>query len=88
MWLRGVLLLRGCFVQLEVVASDGGTPARSSTATVDVTVRRNLHKPQFAPNRYEADLLETQALGEPLLRVTAIDADVVVSCYTVQITCK
>ena len=83
-----MLLLRGCFVQLEVVASDGGTPARSSTATVDVTVRRNLHKPQFAPNRYESDLLETQALGEPLLRVTTINTNVIINCYTVQITYK
>lgn len=61
------------------MAIDGGTPPRMSTATVQITVERNLNAPEFQPNRYEREVLETQALGEPIVTVTARDLDVNVS---------
>ena len=63
------------FSQLKVIAADGGTPSKVTTATVEVTVKRNLNRPEFSPNRYEVEILETQALGEAITTVLARDAD-------------
>ena len=45
-------------LQLKVLAEDGGSPPRSATATVSITVERNLAAPEFTPGRYETEILE------------------------------
>ena len=45
-------------LQLKVLAEDGGSPPRSATATVSITVERNLAAPEFTPQRYETEILE------------------------------
>ena len=72
------LIYSSCLYQLKVRAEDGGTPPLSSTATVSITVNRNLNVPEFRPDRYEAEILETQPLGDPIVMVTANDKDNVV----------
>ena len=57
-----------------VKASDGGTPARTATAAVLVTVDRNLKDPKWERN-YTAEILETQGLGVEFKRVQARDED-------------
>ena len=66
-------------LQLKVLAYDGGSPPLSATATVHITVQRNLKAPVFAPNRYETEILETQPLADPIVTVTARDEDRLVS---------
>ena len=61
-------------VRLQV--NDGGTPSKSSTAMLTVTVNRNLFDPVFNPVNYNITIYEDQTLGEEILRVTATDADV------------
>uniref|UniRef100_A0A6Q2Y0C4 Protocadherin-16 n=1 Tax=Esox lucius TaxID=8010 RepID=A0A6Q2Y0C4_ESOLU len=61
---------------LEVVALDRGSPALSSTATVEVTVLDvNDNSPVFGSKSYTVDVSEDAAQGTPVLKVTAIDAD-------------
>ncbi|KAK6317620.1 hypothetical protein J4Q44_G00130200 [Coregonus suidteri] len=61
---------------LEVVALDRGSPALSSTATVEVTVLDlNDNSPAFSSNSYTIDVSEDTARGTPVLEVTATDAD-------------
>ena len=47
-------------LQLKVLAEDGGSPPRSATATVSITVERNLAAPEFTPQRYETEILEVR----------------------------
>ena len=54
---------------------DGGEPAKSSTTTVLVLVQRNLYDPEFDPERVDITILETQALGMPVVMVNATDQD-------------
>lgn len=67
-----------CALQLKVLAEDGGTPPNRATATVTIQVQRNLNKPKFNPERYEVEVLETMLVGDPVVKVTAEDADRVV----------
>uniref|UniRef100_A0A4W5K4E9 Cadherin domain-containing protein n=1 Tax=Hucho hucho TaxID=62062 RepID=A0A4W5K4E9_9TELE len=61
---------------LEVVALDRGSPALSSTATVEVTVLDvNDNSPAFSSSSYTIDVSEDAAQGTPVLEVTATDAD-------------
>ena len=69
-----------------MLAVDGGTPPRMSTATVEITVERNLNAPEFNPNKYEVEVLETQALGAEITKVEARDLDVNVSCFSVDLS--
>ena len=69
------LQLDSLLFQLGIVAVDGGSPAFTSTATVQITVRRNLNSPDFSPSRYEITLPENQPLGEVVGMVTAVDSD-------------
>jgi len=62
-------------LQLGILATDGGTPALSATATVEITVARNLNAPDFNPSRYEVEIPENQILGEPITTVIAQDLD-------------
>ncbi|XP_038820726.1 protocadherin-16-like [Salvelinus namaycush] len=61
---------------LEVVALDRGSPALSSTATVEVTVLDvNDNSPSFSSSSYTVDVSEDAAQGTTVLEVTATDAD-------------
>ncbi|KAL0994901.1 hypothetical protein UPYG_G00129030 [Umbra pygmaea] len=61
---------------LEVVALDLGSPALSSTSTVEVTVLDvNDNSPAFSSTSYTVDISEDAALATPVLKVTATDAD-------------
>ena len=61
--------------QLGILATDGGTPPKSTTATVEITVVRNLNAPEFNPSRYEIEILENQLLGENIATIVASDVD-------------
>uniref|UniRef100_A0A673ZTZ2 Protocadherin-16 n=1 Tax=Salmo trutta TaxID=8032 RepID=A0A673ZTZ2_SALTR len=61
---------------LTVTALDGGSPALSSTATVEVTLLDvNDHSPQFTSPSYTADLPEDVSIGSLVLEVSATDLD-------------
>ena len=51
-------------LQLGVLASDGGSPAKVATATVSITVERNLNTPEFTPTSYEVSIPENQVGGK------------------------
>ncbi|XP_052323476.1 protocadherin-16 [Oncorhynchus keta] len=61
---------------LTVTALDGGSPALSSTATVEVTLLDvNDHSPQFTSPSYTTDLSEDVPIGSLVLEVSATDLD-------------
>ncbi|XP_067672653.1 protocadherin Fat 4-like [Haliotis asinina] len=59
-----------------VVAKDGGTPALSATAEVEISVQWNLNAPVFAQSTYSVAILSTQTLNTPIATVVAVDDDV------------
>ncbi|XP_045493580.1 protocadherin-like wing polarity protein stan [Colias croceus] len=62
--------------QLQVTATDNGTPPRSATASVVVVVQDvNDNDPVFAPAQYDVELAEDEPPGTPVVTVTATDAD-------------
>ena len=61
--------------QVRIVASDGGDPTKTATATVQINVQRNLFAPKFQPQRIDRDILETHPLGEAIANVNATDQD-------------
>nr|XP_033805875.1 protocadherin-8-like [Geotrypetes seraphini] len=61
---------------LEVVAKDGGSPARSGSAVVAVRVLDfNDNSPMFEQNSYTVELTEDAPLGFLLLDLDALDPD-------------
>ncbi|XP_063060290.1 protocadherin beta-15-like [Engraulis encrasicolus] len=63
-------------VTLILTASDGGTPAKSGTAVIRVTVLdANDNLPVFSQPVYEVSLPENSPLGTVAVVVTATDAD-------------
>ena len=58
-----------------MLAQDGGNPPKTATATVVVTVQRNLFAPKFEPQRIDRDILETQPLGVAIADCNATDRD-------------
>uniref|UniRef100_A0A3Q3NCN1 Cadherin domain-containing protein n=1 Tax=Mastacembelus armatus TaxID=205130 RepID=A0A3Q3NCN1_9TELE len=61
---------------LLLVAEDQGRPARSATATLLVQVSDiNDNVPKFSEAEYEAEVLETEAVGTSLLTLSAVDPD-------------
>ncbi|KAK2828340.1 hypothetical protein Q5P01_019374 [Channa striata] len=61
---------------LEVVATDRGTPALSSTVTVEVVVLDvNDNSPVFSKSSYSVEVSEAAAEGTQVLEVSARDAD-------------
>jgi len=58
-----------------VRASDGGTPSKSTSAVVQVTVLRNLQSPVVALQTTPLRVPETIPLGSVLTTVTATDGD-------------
>ncbi|GBP48920.1 Protocadherin-like wing polarity protein stan [Eumeta japonica] len=62
--------------QLQVTATDGGTPARSATASVVIVIQDvNDNDPVFSPSQYVVELAEDEPPGTPVVTVTATDAD-------------
>ena len=61
--------------QIRVRASDGGTPSLTAMALVHVHVNRNQFAPRFEKGDYKANILETQTLGVPFVKVVAKDQD-------------
>ncbi|OWR45133.1 cadherin [Danaus plexippus plexippus] len=62
--------------QLQVTATDGGSPSRSASASVVVVVQDvNDNDPVFTPPQYEVELAEDEPPGTPVVTVTASDAD-------------
>ncbi|KAK3089813.1 hypothetical protein FSP39_006721 [Pinctada imbricata] len=62
--------------KLRLMVADGGVPARTGTATVDITVRRNLFPPVFINSFIQITIPEGTAVGTFVTNVTATDADV------------
>ena len=61
------------------MATDGGTPALTDTATVTVAVECNLNSPQFTTTTYNKAIYETQIPGVGFLPLIANDNDAAVS---------
>lgn len=69
-----------CFAQLRVLAVDGGQPAKSSSATVEINVSRNLNAPRFTTaNPLPVSIPEIMAAGTSITKVQAVDDDSAVS---------
>ena len=47
----------------------------TATATIGVTVQRNLFAPKFQPQRIDLDILEMHPLGVAIADVNATDQD-------------
>ena len=61
---------------MEVVASDQGVPSLSATASLSVEVLdENDNQPEFDQAQYTVSISETQAVGSPVIQVTATDRD-------------
>ncbi|XP_073335504.1 protocadherin-16 [Pagrus major] len=61
---------------LEVVATDRGSPALSTTVTVEIKVLDvNDNSPVFSKSSYTVDVSEDAAEGSKVLEVSAVDAD-------------
>lgn len=73
-----VSVLHWLIFQLRVIAADSGNPPLSASATLSINVRRNQFKPEFLNFTYETQVLETQDLAVPFLRLFARDQDTVV----------
>lgn len=64
------------YYQLHILAMDGGSPAKTGTATINVTVTDvNDHKPRFNKTLYTVSHPENTTVGETLLQVKATDLD-------------
>ncbi|XP_039600852.1 protocadherin-16-like isoform X2 [Polypterus senegalus] len=62
--------------RITVIATDGGQPALSSTAIINIIVQDiNDNKPFFGSESYNISLDEDTAVGSCFLKVTATDAD-------------
>jgi len=61
--------------QFTVIASDRGVPVKSDRRRVTINVSRNPNPPQFINLPYRANLTENDAIGTPVIQVTARDDD-------------
>lgn len=61
---------------MRVFVADGGFPSLTATATVDITVRRNLFAPQFQNTFIRVTISESTVVGSNITRVFATDQDV------------
>lgn len=66
-------------LQARIKAYDTARPTASAVATVNIFVIRNPNSPQFQLPSYSTTINENQAIGQFILNVTAVDADVQVS---------
>uniref|UniRef100_A0A3Q1CP73 Cadherin domain-containing protein n=1 Tax=Amphiprion ocellaris TaxID=80972 RepID=A0A3Q1CP73_AMPOC len=61
---------------LKLIAVDGGTPQRSGTVNIDVTVLDvNDNEPVFNQSVYKASVVENTVTGTSIITVNATDAD-------------
>ncbi|XP_041049382.1 protocadherin-10-like isoform X2 [Carcharodon carcharias] len=61
---------------LTLIAKDGGTPVRSGTVQVIITVKdANDNAPVFSQSVYRVSLLETAPIGTLIIRLNATDLD-------------
>lgn len=64
------------FFQLQIVATKTDVGVQQATATVNITVNRNLADPVFEQNGFFSKTIEeTQILGTEVIKVAATDAD-------------
>lgn len=63
-------------MQLTVIAIDRGSPPRSGSTQVVVTVRRNEFSPSFVRSSYRATIDESATPVVPILTTIATDNDV------------
>lgn len=68
-------------IQIRVLVEDGGQPSLVDTTIIQVNVNRNNFAPSFGITSYPVTILETNALGTPIVRVVATDMDTKVSSY-------
>ena len=65
------------FYNLTVRVTDGGVPARSDTAYVEITITDiNDNTPKFNTSRVEESVVENSRVGTPVLTVKAEDKDI------------
>ena len=64
-----------CIWQLRLLAEDGGSPRKTATTTVDITVTRNLLPPVFNPSSYIQSIIENYPVGSEIVTVSATDSD-------------
>ncbi|XP_034036999.1 protocadherin gamma-A12-like [Thalassophryne amazonica] len=63
-------------LSFRMIAIDGGTPQRSGTVNIDITVLdANDNPPVFNQSLYRAAVLEESALGTHIITINATDAD-------------
>ncbi|XP_078025483.1 protocadherin gamma-A3-like [Epinephelus lanceolatus] len=63
-------------LSLKLIAVDGGTPQRSGTVNIDVTVLdANDNEPLFNQSAYKASVMENTLKGTGIVTVNATDAD-------------
>ncbi|XP_031159049.1 protocadherin beta-16-like [Sander lucioperca] len=63
-------------LSLKLVAVDGGTPQRSGTVNIDITVLdANDNAPVFNQSVYKASVMENTTKGTSIITVNATDAD-------------
>uniref|UniRef100_A0A3Q1I4R3 Cadherin domain-containing protein n=1 Tax=Anabas testudineus TaxID=64144 RepID=A0A3Q1I4R3_ANATE len=63
-------------LSLKLIAVDGGTPQRSGTVNIDITVLdANDNAPVFNQSVYKATVIENAARGTNIVTVNATDAD-------------
>uniref|UniRef100_A0A3B4ZA19 Protocadherin gamma-A3-like n=1 Tax=Seriola lalandi dorsalis TaxID=1841481 RepID=A0A3B4ZA19_SERLL len=63
-------------LSLKLIAVDGGTPQRSGTVNIDVTVLdANDNAPVFNQSVYKASMMENTMRGTSIITVNATDAD-------------
>ena len=69
------------FYELTVSVTDLGSPAffAPEVATVQITVTRNRNAPAFFNTPYVTTILETEAVGNSIYQVSALDSDSVVN---------
>ena len=61
---------------LTIQALDGGVPPLSNHAAVNITVTdSNDNSPVFTQSSYSASIREDAAIGEPVIRINAVDLD-------------
>ncbi|XP_036069779.1 protocadherin gamma-A5 isoform X20 [Oryzias melastigma] len=63
-------------LHLKLIAVDGGTPQKSGTVNIEVTVLdANDNKPYFSQSVYKASVPENTVKGTSIIKVLATDAD-------------
>ena len=60
---------------LRIQASDFGNPRKSAVNILTINILRNLYRPRFNKTSFDVDVLETQNLGDPIVKVVAFDRD-------------